>query len=345
MRSIEMQQRDQDLSEQGKIELPLEIDKDRYIFIFKLKHIIYTLPFFLISAILVFFVYQTNIINPPFYYYIFAFLPPILLFSFLQFESSYGRKNLNLVNQMYFGYQFKNMKKSFIYDKNFDVKNKGEYMNDIRSVLDIYDITNDCYETIDDRLVKIIEVSSINLKTLSEKDEQRVYKSFETFLNNLEDEYLPMQFMIYAKPISLQDYINDCENETKSNPDVRSRLMAESYIEYTNDIQKNRNMVSRNRFIAVDVPYTNGNSFDELDVKALRLKSKLENMIVGSNKLNAHILNNSELHSLEHTVIDYEGSQLDNINRELDTDITLSTEEYNEAIEEYQEEKSKRIHI
>lgn len=345
MRDIELQQRDQELSEQGKIELPLEIDKDRYIFIFKLKHIIYTLPFFIISGIFVFFVYQTDIINPPLYFYLFSFLPAILLFTFLQFDSSYGRKNINLINEIYYGYQFRKQKRQFIYNKDFNVKNKGDYMNDIRSILGIYDITNDCFETNDDRLVKVIEVSSINLQTLSEREEQRVYKSFETFLNNLDDEFLPMQFMIYAKPISLQDYINECENETKNNPDVKSRLMAESYIDYTNDIQKNRNMVSRNRFIAIDVAYTNIDSFDELEKKSLRLKSKIENMLVGNIKLNAKVLDNTDLHELQHTVIDYEGSQSDNINRDFDTDISLSAEEYNEAIEEYQEEKAKRIHI
>ena len=345
MRDIELQQRDQELSEQGKIELPLEIDKDRYIFIFKLKHIIYTLPFFIISGIFVFFVYQTDIINPPLYFYLFSFLPAILLFTFLQFDSSYGRKNINLINEIYYGYQFRKQKRQFIYNKDFNVKNKGDYMNDIRSILGIYDITNDCFETNDDRLVKVIEVSSINLQTLSEREEQRVYKSFETFLNNLDDEFLPMQFMIYAKPISLQDYINECENKTKNNSDVKSRLMAESYIDYTNDIQKNRNMVSRNRFIAIDVAYTNIDSFDELEKKALRLKSKIENMLVGNIKLNAKVLDNTDLHELQHTVIDYEGSQSDNINRDFNTDISLSEEEYNEAIEEYQEEKAKRIHI
>lgn len=237
------------------------------------------------------------------------------------------------------------MKRKFIFTKDFNVANKGEYMNDIRSVLDIYDITNDCYETIDDRLVKVIEVSSINLKTLSEKEEHRVYKSFETFLNNLEEEYLPLQFMIYAKPISLQDYINYCKNEAQKNSEIKARLLAESYIGYTNDIQKNRNMVNRNRFIAVDVPYENNDSFDKLDKKALRLKSKVENMLLGNLKLNANILNNSELHELQHTIIDYEGSQLSSINRDFDTEITLTKNEYEEAHREYEDEKKNRIHI
>lgn len=339
------QQRERELSEKGQIELPLEIDKDMYVFIFKLKHILYTLPFLVASGIFAFFVYQTNIINPPLYFYLFCFLPPLLLFTFLQFESSYGRKNINLVSEVYYSYIFKKMKRKFIFTKDFNVANKGEYMNDIRSVLDIYDITNDCYETIDDRLVKVIEVSSINLKTLSEKEEHRVYKSFETFLNNLEEEYLPLQFMIYAKPISLQDYINYCKNEAQKNSEIKARLLAESYIGYTNDIQKNRNMVNRNRFIAVDVPYENNDSFDKLDKKALRLKSKVENMLLGNLKLNANILNNSELHELQHTIIDYEGSQLSSINRDFDTEITLTKNEYEEAHRDYENEKKNRIHI
>lgn len=339
------QQRERELSEKGQIELPLEIDKDRYVFVFKLKHIIYTLPFLIASGILVFFIYQTDIFNPPLYFYLFCFLPPLLLFTFLQFESSYRRKNINLVSEIIYNYNFKKMKKKFIFKKDFNVTNKGDFMNDIRSVLDIYDITNDCYETIDDRLVKVIEVSSINLKTLSEKEESRVYKSFETFLNDLEEEYLPMQFMIYAKPISLKDYINYCKTEAQKNTEIKARLLAESYIDYTNDIQKNRNMVNRNRFISVDVTYKNADSFDELDKKALRLKSKIENMLVGNLKLTAKVLNNAELHELQHTIIDYEGSQLSSINRDFDTDVTLTKDEFDDAIKEYEKEKRNRIHI
>ena len=194
-------------------------------------------------------------------------------------------------------------------------------------------------------LVKVIEISSINLKTLSTKEEDMVYRLFETFLRELEEEYLPLQFMIYAKPISLNDYINYCKTEAQKNREVKSRLLAESYIDYTNDIQKNRNMVNRNRFIAIDVPYVNVNSFDELDKKALRLKSKIENMLTGNLKLNAKVLNNTELHELQHTIIDYEGSQLSSINRDFDTDITLTRDEYEKATENYKKEKERRIHI
>lgn len=329
----------------GQMRLPLEIDKDRYVFIFKLKHIIYTLPLLVLSSIFAFFVYKTDIINPPLYFYLFCFLPPLLLFTFLNFESSYGRKNINLVSEIYYKYSFNRMNKRFIFNKDFDVTTKGEFMNDIRSILDIYDITNDCFETIDDRLVKVIEISSINLKTLSTKEEDMVYRLFETFLRELEEEYLPLQFMIYAKPISLNDYINYCKTEAQNNREVKSRLLAESYIDYTNDIQKNRNMVNRNRFIAIDVPYVNVDSFDELDKKALRLKSKIENMLTGNLKLNAKVLNNIELHELQHTIIDYEGSQLSSINRDFDTDITLTRDEYEKATENYKKEKERRIHI
>lgn len=342
---VTQEQRDRDLAEKGQVEIPLEIDTDRYVFIFKLRHLIYVLPLIVVSSIGVFMLRNTESINVPLYVYLFMYLPPILLFTFLQFESGYGRKNINLVTEMYYSYEFKKKKKEFIFTKDFNITNKGEFMTDIRSILDIYDITNDCYETIDDHLVKVLDVSSINLKTLSEREESRVYNSFETFLNNLEDEYLPMQFMIYAKPISLKDYINYCKTETQYNEDFKSRLMAQSYLDYTNDIQKNRNMVSRNRFIAISVKYKDTDSFDELDKKAHRLKSKIENMLVGNLKLNANILYNKELHELQHTIIDYEGSQLNSYTSSYNTDVSLSEKEFKEAKREYEEEKANRIQV
>ncbi|MGR5899435.1 hypothetical protein ACT7C8_17475 [Bacillus cereus] len=43
---------------------------------------------------------------------------------------------------------------------------------DIREVLGIRNIYNDCYETMEDTLVKVIEVSSVNLSLLHAEDKK-----------------------------------------------------------------------------------------------------------------------------------------------------------------------------
>ena len=77
---------------------------------------------------------------------------------------------------------------------------------DIREVLGIRNIYNDCYETMEDTLVKVIEVSSVNLSLLHAED-KKIYGSYETFLNEKPRE-IDIQIARISQPVNLKSYYN-----------------------------------------------------------------------------------------------------------------------------------------
>lgn len=294
----------------------IEIDKQKYIWVIRLIDIYITAPFVLLGIIGMMYLYNWGI--NPFtsgilaMLYIFPILPAIIVFLMCTVEhEEYKRKNIKLLDWAKYKYQFSKEKKT--YEKNYQkLMTKGDFMNDIRSELGIYDITNETYETLQDTIVKVIEVQPINVTSLPVRDQETIYRAFETFLKDLPSKIQPIQFLQVTKPISLKDYITYCKDEFSKKEDKYDRLFGESYIELANSIQKNKNMVSKAFYVCISLPNKNEKNYEILEIYAEQISEKLNQMLPSQYTLKTKILNNQELFDLIHQKIDYSSAQIKN---------------------------------
>src|SRR5699024_7753400 len=163
---------------------------------------------------------------------------------------------------------------------------------DIRSQLGIYNIANDCFETLDNQLVKVVKVSSINLTGISFRERDKIYSSYQTFLNDYAYNSFPFQINQFSEPVNLKNYLNWVNIKVSDEKNKTKRMLAKSYKQKANEIQKNKNMVSKARYIilSVKVGTNKEKALLEIDEKAKRMVSGIENMLSDRHKLKAHIL-------------------------------------------------------
>lgn len=325
-------QRKQMLRKEGQIEIPMAVDPARY-FIGNIKwmDVVFTLPFVIISIIIIMILYSTGHLGISTFLY--SFLPPILVISFLWIKHP-DRRNISFLATIWWKIRFMNSKKLYEYTK----EGKDDMSEDIRSQIGAYEVANDCIETLDNRLVKVIEVSNVNLSGVSERERNRIYSNYQTFLNNFSQSSFPIQIEQFSKPINLTSYLNWVREETEDQADSFKRLFAESYINKVNEIQKSKNMVSKARYISIStkVGMNKERSIENLNLEAERLVSSIENMLSDKHKLYAHILDNEALFQVIYASIDYDNAQINqSIERDnvIDLPFSIGKETYEREIE------------
>lgn len=323
----------QKLKEEGKIEIPMAIDPARY-FIgnIRWKDVVYTIPFAIITVILIVIFNKSGNLNTSIF--IFSFLPPVMALTFFWVKHP-DRKNISFITTIWWQIQFKNSKKVYEFTKE-ENESMGE---DIRSQLGVFNIANDCIETLDNRLIKVVEVSSINLTGLSERERNRVYSNYQTFLNNYPYSSFPIQTKQFSKPINLNNYLEWVRNNAEKEDDQYKRMFAESYIGKVNDIQKSKNMVSKARYIILSskVGGNKERTIENLNRESEQLVSSIENMLSDRNKLKANVLDNDSLFQYVYACIDYENAQIrQSMNRRgnIDLPFTMGKNQYDEMLEE-----------
>lgn len=337
--------RKQKLREEGLIEIPMTIDASRY-FIGNIRwmDIVYTSPFVLISILIILALNKTGYLNTT--SFIFSFLPPILVLTAFWVKHP-DRKNISFITTIFWRIKHLSSVKNFELTK----ERKENMKEDIRSQLGIYNIANDCFETLDNRLIKVIEVSSVNLTGMSFNDRDRTYKAYQNFLNDFPFDAFPMQINTFSKPINLKNYLNWVQKELGAEQNNIKRMFVESYINKANEIQKSKNMVSKARYVIISekIGSDKEKALDKISENAERMVSGIENMISDKNKLHAKILDNEKLFELIYSSIDYENAQishsLEKRTEPLNTPIpiTLGKDSFNSIQEELREEKEHRI--
>ena len=136
------------------------------------------------------------------------------------------------------------------------------------------------------------------------------------------------------------------QEKTSQEGDISKKLLSAGYLNFVDNIQKSKNMVSRNRYVIISKPFTVQNRdsvLEELDRQAKILVSQIENMLGGRFQLKAEILNNEELFHLIYTCVDYENAQ---VNAEIKTStfpITLGKETYIEMKKRWEKEITEKI--
>lgn len=299
-------ERKENLKTQRKIEIPMNIDTKKYF----IGGIAFMDLLILVPALLVGFaivgVYYT-IAGSVNQVIIITACTPVLLAAVLQLTKHPERKNVSLLQfKLLWKLNYNRRIKKFYYSKgdmNMDTTKEGA--GDVRAKLPVSNIANGCIETKDNRLVKVIEVSSVNLSLMNDTDRENVLTSYQNFINELEENQIQIEQV--AQPINLASYsawITDVGREDK--PQLRK--LKESYLKQTDDIQKNKSMVTRKRYISISVK-NKTNAYDTIELKANNIQFKLENMLDGYERLTARILKNDELIRLIYTCIDFENAQ------------------------------------
>lgn len=298
--------RKQQLRERGLIEIPMSFDPSRY-FIGNIRwmDIVYTAPFIVLSVITIVILQRTGNLNTS--TFLFSFLPATLVLTMFWVKHP-DRKNISFVTTLWWRLKYVFSKKTFEYTK----ERKENMQEDIRSQLGIYNIVNDCFETLDNNLIKVVTVSSVNLTGMSLRDRDKVYASYQSFLNNYSYTAFPIQINQFSKPINLRNYIGWVNKETSGSESFVKRMLAESYIEKTNEIQKSKNMVSKARYIIISekIGTNKEKSLQKISEEAERMVSGVENILSGKFRLKAQTLNNEELFEFIYSSIDYENAQI-----------------------------------
>lgn len=335
------------LKEEGKIELPLNVDTSKYLLsAVKYRDVLISSPLLFLGIATLYTLHQLGIgINSQI---LIISLAPWVTFLLVLSIQHPERKNISFfVHRIVWRLQFNHRQKLFFYSKGdlMSQSKNGKYQ-DVREQLGITNIYSDCYETIDKRLVKVIKVSSLNLSLLNMKEKRMIYQSYETFLNDL-PKNLQLQISQIAQPINLKNYFRYIQSQTSQEEDNVKTLLAKGYLNFVDDIQKSKNMVSRNRYIVISKSFNSQNRervLDDLEREAKLVTSLIENMIGGRFQLKTNILNNEELFHLIYTCIDYENAQVNaGFRATISSPITVGAETYRNMSEEWEQSQIDRI--
>lgn len=323
------------LKGEGKIELPLNIDSKRYLFAnISFQDLAVISPFGILSIILMVIFYKTGNLSQT---TVILSLVPTFFMTMLQIIKHPIRKNIPFLKyQIIWKIKYNKRQKQFIYQKG-----EIEMEEDVRKRLGIKNVVAGCYETTDDRFVKVIQVSTVNLSLMNPSEKTKVLESYRTFLNELPTKYI--QQAVIAQPINLSQYLLYVDRQTESNKDYVKSMLVAGYKSYIEQIQKSRNMVQREHYIIISksIGSDREKTLNELEKIAMIIQAQIENMLSGSDKLQAKILQNDELIRLIYTCLDYDNAQSigENIvgRAQNELDITLGEESAKEVLRKFEQ--------
>lgn len=335
--------------EKFEAKIDMEVDKHKYLWLFKVKDIVIVSPFILLGIIIcVIFskFFGVNILSPiGTIIIIIAFLPAVIVAVIVMFPSpTYERSNIYLFHEMLYNWKYSKRKKVYEYKNNTPLT-KEDFMEDIISELNIYNITKECYETLDDYFVKVIKVSTLNVTGLPITDQRKIYNSFEEFNKKLDKQLFPLQITNKTRPVNLDEYVSECREIFNNTENYYDRLFGESYLDFTNDIQKNKKMVSKSPYVVVKRKISDKEDTAKvLEKLTERLKADIEDMLPPQLKLSAEILDNKGLEQLMHYSIDYQNAKvIDTENLSSKNDVSFSVEENDEFEREWKEHQKSTI--
>lgn len=339
--------RKQKMKEEGLLEIPMAVDSARY-FISNIRwaDIVYTAPFLLLTIGILYLLYNSGNLNSrtvPI-----AFTPPVLVLLVFWVKHA-DRKNISLITTIKWRVKYKLSKKQYELTK----ERKKDMKDDIRSQLGIFNVANDCFETLDNHLVKVVSTTSVNLTGMAKKERVKSLSAYQSFLNNFPVNMFPLQIEQFSKPINLKSYLQWVEKKSVNEQDYVKRLLTESYINKANEIQKSKKMVSKARYIILreKIGSNKDKSLEKINNKAEILVSEISNMMKEKHKIYVEVLDNEQLFDLIYSAIDYENAQINQgqatVKKEyqsLFSSITLGRNSYESILEDIEKEKAGSIH-
>src|SRR5690606_32231638 len=129
--------------------------------------------------------------------------------------------------------------------------------------------------TTDNHVVKVIEVSSVNLSLMNETEIQNIFSSYRTFINELNTKHI--QISQIAQPVNLSQYMLYVDRKTENEKNHAKRMLKQSYKSYVENIQKSCNTVQRKRYIIIRSTTINDQekTLQELERTAVIFQSKI----------------------------------------------------------------------
>lgn len=304
VRNLAIERKEQ-MRKELKVQLPVPIDSKRYL-VGKVAFIdvLIVAPFVLLSGLLVYLFHLFGWLGTK--TIIIPLLPAIVVFG-MQFTKHKVRKEIPFLKYgVWWKYQFHKREKEFFYRKGaLNMADK----KDARRKIGINSVYANCYLTTDKRLVRVFEVSSVNL-SLANKSEKRssldTFKVFMTTLNFLKQ----IQFSQIAQPISLTRHIQNVVRRNKDQSNDVKRMLVKSYRNYIDEIQKSRDLVTRKRYMIISqkIGSDREKALDEIDQKSKLLMTKFDAMTFVDTTLSVKELNNDDLIKLMFTCVDYDSA-------------------------------------
>lgn len=197
-------------------------------------------------------------------------------------------------------------------------KEKKETEKTVQDLIPISNVYSEMIETKDNRLIKVLTVSAVNTSLMSHNEQREVHEGYENFLNTID---APIQISRVSTPVDLKKYIAELSETLKVTENPYKRIVLKNYIWYSTNIQEDREMIRRNRYIVIDEPFTDKTK--EAAIRKLKRRAedytiKIEEML-RSPKLEVRELSNKELEKYIHTFLDYENAQISDMEEEIHT--------------------------
>ncbi|MFC3210753.1 TrsD [Planomicrobium okeanokoites] len=305
MRSDSYMERQERLRERGKVELPFNIDTKKYLYgNISFQDVFIVLPFLLLGAVLSYLLFKAGHLNQQILLVTFV---PAMIVTVFQLNKHPIRKNLSLLQyKVIWKLQAKHRKKNFHYAKGALPMSRKQ--GDTRTELGLANIANGCLESSDRKLIKVLEISSVNLSLMNELAKENVLSAYQSFINDTGEKQI--QLMQVAQPINLTNYLMWFNEEVDQNTSYAKRVLKQGYSNQIERIQKSKNMVTRKRYLVISKPMTDSaKDYMKLETTANILKAKLEQMLSGYEKLDVSILENDELLKFYYACIDFDNAQ------------------------------------
>ncbi|AZV45667.1 hypothetical protein BAOM_p014 (plasmid) [Peribacillus asahii] len=222
----------------------------------------------------------------------------------------------------------------------FGKKKEKDSEKTVQDLIPIRNIYNEMIETTDNRLIKVLSVSAVNISLMSHSEQNEVFESYENFLNTID---APIQISRVSSPVNLKDYIADLQLTLKKTENPYKKKILKSYIWYANNIQEDRDMIRRNRYIVIDQSFSGEKSKDEairtLKIRIDDYKIKIEEML-RSPKLEVRELSNKELEKYIHMFFDYENAQISALEDEVSTAYVIGRRNLIDTVEKLKAEEN-----
>lgn len=221
----------------------------------------------------------------------------------------------------------------------FGKKKQIEKEKTVQDLIPVRNIYNEMIETTDNKLIKVLSVSAVNMSLMSHAEQREVYEGYENFLNTIDKK---LQINRVSTPVNLKDYIVDLKSQLSKIDNPYKRKILKSYIWYANNIQEDREMIRRNRYIVLDQPFSDDKSKEEairkLKIRVDDYKVKLEEML-RSPKLEVRELSNLELEKYLHMFFDYENAQILAMEEEVNTAYVIGRRNLFDTVEKLKAEE------
>lgn len=222
----------------------------------------------------------------------------------------------------------------------FGKKKQPQKEKTVQDLIPIRNIYNEMIETKDNKLIKVLDVSAVNMSLMSHSEQAEVYEGYENFLNTIDKN---IQVNRVSTPVNLKDYIADLQTKLAKTDNPYKRKILKSYIWYANSIQEDREMIRRSRYIVLDESFSDEKSKEKairkLKIRVEDYKIKIEEML-RSPRLEVRELSNLELEKYLHMFFDYENAQILAMEDEVNTAYVIGRRNLVDTVEKLKAEEN-----